>query len=439
MIKGQISDRKYYQQDVRNSISQSWTGKQMIIGPFLVIPYKVFTDYKVWNDDKTEKVSKTSIENKYTFVIPDDLSINSEIEDRMKYKGIYQIPVYTSVNTIAGKLTKDSILNIIKNIKFNNSKVEILPAYLSLSISDPRGINKIQLLEWNEEMIEFIPGSKNKIDKDGVHALIPNIEDVTKDINFNIDFSLRGMEQLSFAPTGKNTTLSAKSLWPHPEFIGDFLPYENEITDKGYKAKWMLSSFSFDSSSVIEACAISECENIYQKFKSLGVRHVDPVNVYLKSERSVKYALLFIGLSFVAFFLFEILRKLPIHPIQYTLVGLSLSIFYLLLLSLSEHISFGLSYLISMLSCTFVLAVYLKSILKDTKVAAIFSAVLLLLYSTLYVIINAEDFALLMGAGLTFIILTIVLFTTRKIDWYALDININKSSQKLSRDESILK
>ena len=224
------------------------------------------------------------------------------------------------------------------------------------------------------------------------------------------------MEGLSFIPVGKEAEISATSPWPHPQFTGSFLPVTREISQQGYQAVWKITSFASNITDKISKCEYGMCNELFSS--EFGVKHIEAVDVYLQSERSVKYGMLFIGLSFISFFIFEIIMRLPIHPIQYTLVGIAIAIFYLLLISLSEHISFFFAYVIASLCCTGLLMFYLRYVLGGYKQALGFSVLLSLLYAVLYVIISAEDLALVMGAFVTFTSLAIVMFATRNIDWY---------------------
>jgi inner membrane protein len=227
------------------------------------------------------------------------------------------------------------------------------------------------------------------------------------------------MDEIKFYPAALNYQLSLNSPWQHPKFSGDFLPLSRTISDQGFDAQWEVSSFASNMEEKIALCEVNKCEEVLKG--NFGVEFIEPVNVYLQSERSLKYGFLFIVLIFVAFFLFEVLKKLPIHPIQYGLVGLAIALFYLLLLSLSEHLNFLLSYFIAALGSVTLISFYLVNVLRNAKTAGLFAGLLTLLYFTLYIIVSAEDFALLMGSTLVFIVLAVVMMTTRNIDWYKVE------------------
>jgi inner membrane protein len=230
---------------------------------------------------------------------------------------------------------------------------------------------------------------------------------------------LQRTEQFHIVPIGKETHVELHSDWSHPSFVGDFLPIERSVTESEFSARWQTSFFSTNFEEYFLNCAKGQhCIDFPKKI--FGVSMIDPVNQYVKSYRALKYALLFIVLTFSGFFLFEVLKRLAIHPVQYGLVGLALAFFYLLLLSLSEHISFGLAYLISSMGCLSLIGFYVCYVLRSIKRGLGFSAGLSIIYALLYGLLSAEDYALLMGSLLLFVLLAIFMIITRKLDWYSL-------------------
>ena len=230
--------------------------------------------------------------------------------------------------------------------------------------------------------------------------------------------NLQGMERLEFVPIGRDTLVDLHSLWPHPSFVGRFLPEQRAVTDAGFQARWRTSYFATNVEQLLNQCGQRACDALLEN--ALGVTFMQPVDIYLQTERAVKYGMLFIGLTFAAFFLFELFKSLAIHPIQYALVGIALAIFYLLLLSLSEHLRFGISYLIAAVACVGLLAFYAAYLLRSLRRAVGFATLLGSLYAVLYVLLQLEDYALLMGSLLLFTIVAAVMILTRKVDWYQL-------------------
>jgi len=229
---------------------------------------------------------------------------------------------------------------------------------------------------------------------------------------------LRGMRAMSFALLSENTHVKLAANWANPSFMGELLPEKREISEQGFTAEWRASSFSYNVFSALEQCRKGECNSLLQR--AVGFELIQPVDVYQQSERSIKYAELFIILTFMALILFELLKKLRIHPIQYTLVGMALLVFYLLLISLSEHILFLHAYSISAAASMALLTLYFGAILHSYKLGAILGAALAALYAVLYVILQSEENALLMGSVLFFVMLAGLMLSTRHFDWYAL-------------------
>jgi len=434
MISGKISERSRFQDAARSSIAQSWTGSQEVIGPIVVMPYTIEWETEKWDEQTKSKIVKIHQASRESFILPDQIKINSTIATDIRYKGIYRVPVYTSNLTVNGVLDSGSLKTSLDRIKNNHHFLKFNKPYLSVAVTDPRGINSIPKLRWNEMNLSFKPGSLLKMNENGLHASLPAFDPVVnKPIIFNFEVELRGMESMQFVPAASETLVSITSPWPHPQFLGSFLPVSRSISPEGFNAEWKMTSFATNIEQKALACEKGDCKNLWGS--GFGVKLIEPVNVYVQSERSVKYGILFIGLIFVTFFLFEVLKKLRIHPVQYTLVGFAISIFYLLLISLSEHVSFAVSYLAASVGCVVLLFVYLIFVLKSAMQSALFSLVMFVLYGVLYIIIRAEDFALLMGSVLTFAVLGIVMLSTRKINWY--DVGEQISDMNLSRQNAV--
>jgi inner membrane protein len=427
MISGKIAERNYYLDLAKGSIADSWTRSQLIVGPVIVIPYVVERKVAVWNEKMEERTNKIVSNSYKKFILPGSVTIDAVIKSEVRYKGIYKVPIYTTLLSVSGeldtRLLQKEIETIFDTTEESDDSVIIGEAYLATTVSDPRGINSIPILNWRGEEISFKPGSELSANSSGIHAYLPDLDNnpdqlSSKKIDFSFNLELRGMESLSFVPVGEEVSLKLSSSWPHPEFIGKFLPHSRTIDETGYQAEWKITSFASNILEKVRQCESGNCSQLFNG--QLGVRHIEPVDVYSQSQRSLKYGFLFIGLSFISFFIFETVRELPIHAIQYTLVGCAIAIFYLLLVSLSEHIEFALAYAIATCSCVCMLLYYLRYVLGGAKEAAVFSGLLLLLYGVLYVIISAEDYAFLMGGCLTFVTLFVVMISTRNIDWYRL-------------------
>jgi len=251
-----------------------------------------------------------------------------------------------------------------------------------------------------------------------VHAPLPVLDSQGgQTLEFAFDLKLQGTEQLSITPVGRDSRVELTSGWPHPSFVGEYLPSSREVSAKGFKAQWQTSFFATNLEEALADCVREDSCNALTA-RNFGVSFVDPVDQYLKTERAIKYALLFIGLTFAVFFLFEVLKRMAVHPVQYALVGMSLALFYLLLLSLSEHLSFALAYGIAATACVLLIGFYVSYVLHSALRGAGFGTLLALLYGMLFGLLGAEDYALLMGSVLVFGVLAGVMVLTRKLDWY---------------------
>lgn len=218
---------------------------------------------------------------------------------------------------------------------------------------------------------------------------------------------------LSVVPVGDDTHIALRSSWPHPSFSGAFLPNERRVDAQGFDARWAVSSLASDAQRQLRSDGAVESQ-------AVTVSLVDPVDTYTQADRASKYGVLFVLLTFVGFILFELIKSLRIHPLQYLMVGLALAIFFLLLISLSEHIAFWKAYLVSAVACIGLQAVYLANVLGHWKRGLGFAALLTVLYGALYGLLVSENNALLMGSLLLFVILALAMWVTRRVDWYAL-------------------
>ena len=431
MIEGVVSERSNFRDHASRSIAQSWTGKQKIIGPILVVPYVQYYKKRDWDKNlKAYQETKYS-RTKQLYILPEKLLINGEIITENRKRGLYNVPVYSTDLDIKGQFNNKAVIKVSRkygrNIKWKKS-------YLSVIVSDIRGISEQPELHWNYKKYAFASGSAFDQEGNGMHANLYKITSA-KETHYPFSFrvNIKGMESIQFSAIGKSTAVNIKANWPHPSFIGRYLPSSRTITDKNFDARWKLSSFSSDMPRLIKNCQKNDCRSFLNN--TFGVELMNSVDIYHKTERSVKYAILFISLAFITFFLFEIMKNLRLHPMQYLLVGLSLSFFYLLLISLSEHMAFVYAYSIATSASVITLGVYISAVLKSMKLGIGFTAMISLLYMMLYAILVSEDNALLMGSLLFFSILSLVMFVTRKLDWY--EVTDKLTNQSILKTENI--
>jgi inner membrane protein len=273
----------------------------------------------------------------------------------------------------------------------------------------------------NGAPLRLFAGSTSALLGPGLHAPIPPADgDQPSHLEFAIELGIQGTSEFDVVPVGRESQISLSSNWPSPSFNGQYLPVRHKIDAAGFNAQWSASFFSTNLEEALRRCV--EDNGACDEFNSrvLGVSFVDPVDQYLKTDRAIKYAFLFISLTFAGFFLFEVLKKLAVHPIQYSLVGVALALFYLLLLSLSEHLGFALAYVLSSVACVALLGFYVSGILRSARRGLGFAGALAALYGVLYVLLSADDYALLMGSALLFGLLAVVMVLTRGVDWSSL-------------------
>jgi inner membrane protein len=415
MIESIVYERSAYRDQAHNSIAQSWTGAQQLVGPLLVVPYKEHYTLSVWDEEKKRYQQKKQTRHGRLLIMPEDLTIDGDITTETRKRGIYPVPVYHSRLGVSGRFAFEKIEAFMNSTQH---EIEWQEAYLSVLISDVRGVETQPLLKWRDEVHEFLPDTPLDEVSNGMHVPLGRLESQREPLEFGFDLTLNGMEVLQFSPVGKRTSIGLSADWPDPSFIGRYLPTKREINAQGFTSKWNLSSFSSNISQHLAACQEGECSGLREE--RFGVRLFNSVDIYQQSERSVKYALMFIGLTFVSFFLFEVMKGLRLHPMQYLLVGLGLSVFYLLLISLSEHMAFHYAYVLATLASTLLIGFYISSVLRSLKAGAMITSALVVLYAMLYGILSSEDNSLLMGSLLVFAVLSLVMTVTRRLDWYAI-------------------
>lgn len=433
MIDATINERKQYHEDAMANIAESSVRQQNISGPILIQPYTdEYEESEQHTEDGKIKVrTETKLRHRFLPVFPDNLAVTGNITPDQRYRGIHKVLVYSGQYAFSGAFTMPRIDTLPRaNAK---SRITAGAPFISMGITDVRGIHKLDGLVFDGKRYEFEQGEGWPGPSSGLHAGLGAVQlDAGAVAKFSFDLKLDGMTLLGFVPVGKNNLVTLASSWPHPEFGGNFLPTPQTrvVTEHGFSATWDISSLATNVQATVAerlgllSSRIDEPQNgnalpepVAQSF---SVSFIEPINVYSLSERAVKYGLLFVLLTFAAFFLFEMLKQLPVHPVQYGLVGLALTIFFLLLISLSEQIDFTLAYAIASAACILLNGFYLSHVLRNWRRGFGFGAALTLLYGVLFGVLQSENNALLMGSVLLFAMLAAVMTATRKVDWYAL-------------------
>ena len=412
MIFSIVAERQGLQSHVEHNIATSLAGPQRLAAPLLVVPYverEIVTE-----TSNNGRVSHKTIEHhRQSVFIPEKLTIDIAADVESRYKGIYKALVYQS----KGRLTAQFNIPTNLGLEKDPAMLTIGKAWLAIGLTDPRGLRATPAMQWDGQSIPASTGTGADALGNGFSAAIgiPEVRHASQH-TFALDFEIAGTRSLAIVPIGETTIVQLKSPWPHPNFGGRFLPRTKHIDDAGFSARWEVSQLATRNGDLIRKNGISEREAL----ESLDVSFIEPVNTYLLAERAVKYGMLFVALTFATFFLFETLKNLRIHPLQYGLVGLALAVFFLLLVSLSEHVSFALAYAIASFSCVLLIGYYVSHVLGGWRRGVAFSAKLVLLYVVLYGLLLSEDNALMLGAILLFIVLGIVMILTRKLDWYSI-------------------
>lgn len=400
MIQDLIRERQDRSVETIEKINAKWSNAQTICGPVLTIPYTT-THVDVNN--------KTVFQQHTISITPENLNIDTQLFPEERYYGIYKTILYKSEIDLSGNFDK------INYQKTDNSTIHWDQAYLTIGVSDLRGITEnISFTLDNKQYPVEAAGNYDRLMGKILVVSLNNADTLLtgQPLNFNCKIKLNGSSNINFIPIGKTSKVHVAGTWKSPGFIGNFSP-EHTITENGFDANWSVLRFN---RSIPETWIDNQVETFEDA--SFGVNLIDPVNHYQQNMRSAKYAFMFIALTFVVFFFVEILTKKRIHPIQYLLVGIALILFYSLLLSISEQINFGIAYLIASIATIGLITAYTHSIFKNKMQTGGLAAMLCMLYIFLYVVLQLEDIALLIGSVGLFIILGIIMFFSRKINWY---------------------
>jgi inner membrane protein len=398
MISDLIRERKNRSEEAIANINNLWSNDQTITGPILVIPYET-----IIQEEKNIRTIRKNLN-----VTPEKLDIKATLIPKEKYYGIYKSVLYESELSVTGSFAA------VDFKKIPATRILWDEAYVRIGISDLRGISNIpDFIMGNQKLIAEAGGSDG--DKIGAGLIISAVmtpETGAKNNAFECVLKLKGSNSINFVPVGRTTKVQVNGNWNAPGFIGKFSP-EHEITEKDFRANWEVLHFNRN---IPEQWTNNEVENL--QTTAFGIRLVDMVNHYQQTERASKYAIMFIALTFVVFFFVEILTGKRIHPIQYILVGFGLILFYSLLLSISEQTGFGIAYLIASIAIIGLISIFAGSIFKNKKQTGMLALILAGLYGYLYVVIQIEDIALLIGSIGLFIILSVIMYVSTKIKWY---------------------
>lgn len=419
MIRGLVAERESRRRAAVEEIGATWGGSQTLIGPVLVLPHRVVRRENVVLSPPAGAGSssgvvqeRTRVEIAHAAFLPERLKVEGTLVPERRRRGIFEVVVWAGALTVSGTIPAADV----RALGLDPADVAFEDAFLSVALSDTRGIREEPSFAWDGAAVSFRPGAGDSgIGTTGLHAPLAGL-DPGKAHTFAFTLRLQGTESFSVAPLGASTETSISSSWPSPSFSGSFLPETRRVGPGGFAASWRVSSFGRTYPQRWKACPPSEAVAA----SVFGVRLFLPADAYQQTTRALKYGVLFAGLTFLAFALFEVLGGLRLHPLQYLLVGFALALFYLLLLSLSEHAGFGPAYLAAASATTLLVAGYGVWALAASTRAVLLGAGLATLYGYLFVLLRLEDWALVLGAVALFAILAGVMFGTRRVDWWAL-------------------
>jgi inner membrane protein len=419
MIRGTIQERQDYRRQAVAEIAASHAGAQTLAGPVLVVPY--VTTVVSEEKDAQGAVRRTTSERsaQWTF-FPASLAISGRLQPDVRRRGLHKVRVYT----FKGDVHAVFDVTVPASDDDPAHARRIGEPWLDYGIADVRGLAGSPGLR--------VDGRPRLIEQgthagQGIHArlAVPAAGGRLR-VDTRLAFALDGTESLALVPLGDANHFTIDSPWPHPQFNGSFLPRDRTVSDAGFHARWDISSLATRAQrQFLDGAGRpgAQSPGVMDEAPAMdvvGLSLVDPVNIYTQADRASKYGLLFVLLTFLGFYMFELLRQLPVHPIQYGLVGLALAIFFLLLVSLSEHIEFAIAYVVSSVACIGLIGVYLSAVLRSAARGVGFAGMLALLYAALYGLLVSEDNALVLGAGLLFVILAAIMLATRRLDWYQL-------------------
>ena len=424
-IQDMITERQQRAGQAIAEVADKWSGRQSVSGPILVIPYhyEEIIDRGANGKEIREHVEKA-------FFLPEELDIKGNVNPEILQRGIFDAVVYESELQIQSIFSQPDF----KSLSIPEEMILWNGAHLIFGITDLRGISDNPAFVINEQ--SFVPEPSNNV---GVSVRSTFSQDLASSIDekrsrvsssgivtklnwenadsfhgdVNIKLKLKGSHRLDFIPVGKTTSVELKSPWTDPSFDGEFLPVNREITDQGFSASWKVLHYNRPFS---QQWSGSDQELSSADF---GVKLLIPVDQYQKSIRTSKYGVLVILLTFIALFLVEITQKLRIHPFQYILIGAALIIYYTLLLSFSEHLGYNVAYILSSLATVSLVGLYSSTFLRTKSLTVLFTLLLIIFYAFIFVIILQQDFSLLLGSLGLFLIVSLLMYFSRKINWYS--------------------
>jgi len=421
MITGVLNERLARRNEAVADITSAWGKEQSVIGPVLGIPFQ-YRFKAVKEVPLTEgRVERREVEETATgnaYFLPQLLKINGEVQTQTLHRGIYDAAVFRAQLVLSGKFAPPDF----GALKIDSRDMQWKDAFVTIAVNDLRGTREALLLDWGGAKRPLLPGSQVPGYTTGATASLGADKPIDNEVGFSIALDFNGSDGIFFVPFGVQNEATLKSNWPDPAFRGAFLPADRSVRPDGFNANWKVSYYGRDYPQQWTSRGGNERFNLQVVTNSrFGAQFLSILDAYRYVERSIKYGVLFLVLVFTTFFLFEVTARQKIHPFQYLMVGAALCLFYLLLLSISEFIGFGWAYLMAAAASTILITRYCRFFLGGGVRTLMIGAGLAGVYTFLYITLRQQDYALLMGAIALFIVLAVVMYVTRKVDWYARD------------------
>jgi inner membrane protein len=412
MITSLISERAGRRAEVAREVGQTWGRPQLAGAILLTVPYTV-----TW----TDAYGKTISSDRLARFLPETVNIQGNIAPTFLHRSLFEVPVYSARLTISGHFRRPDLTAL----RVADSTARWQDATLAIGVGDLRGVNPGMSITWNGTSLASSASPSLQpigLADQAIETRVPGLAEASPrvDIPFTIVLDLKGSARLRFQPGGKTTTVQLKSSWPDPSFFGAFLPnMPRTVTDAGFDVEWSLTDFGrgYPQAWLNDDLRIERVAELAEASR-FGVELATPVDIYQQTERSAKYGSLFILLTFLTFYLVELFQRARLHAVQYTLVGAALCLFYLLLLSLSEHVGFGYAYLAAATATIGVIAMYAGYALGGLWKGVRTALGLTKLYGFLYILLRLEDYALLAGSLGLFVVLATLMYVTRRVNWY---------------------
>ena len=410
MVEQVVLERSQLHNKVLADIAQTWGSQQLITGPALIIPYTEKHRIVTTKEDK-EGIERTAVKvrliRKHAIVLPNSIELRNTIKGERRKRSLYESLVYSANINVSGQFSKPDLSKLsdrIEEIHWDRAK-------LIIGLSDTKAINTTSTLQWDDTQYSFEPGTsiKSLIER-GFHA--PLIIDGNKEkFNYKFALNINGSQSFHFTPLGRTTNVEIVSDWPHPSFNGSALPTQRQIDSTGFKAIWSVSHLARNYPQI---WTIEDQTYNLQEFKA-GVSLFESVTLYTQVIRAIKYGVLFLCLTFITFLIFELAIKQKLHFVQYAVIGLALTLFYLTLLSMAEHSNFLIAYISAAGVIITMISSYAYAAIRKLSSSLVILIMLSALFGLLYSLLQLEDYALLAGTGLLLGILAVLMFLTRNI------------------------